>query len=139
MTPYQGLIEDALKTRREFSLALRSGCGWDITSRPSIWIADTGATDHTTFSQDGMINLHKSEAGMVASNGQRIEQTACGDIPCLYINNKDNNNNMRITISQAQVSPANKFNLFSMNKAMKSGWNLTGDNDAGLTLHKGKE
>ena len=86
-----------------------------------------------------MINLHKSEAGMVTSNGQRIEQTACGDIPCLYINKKKNGTTLKITISQAQVSPENKFNLFSINKAMRSGWNLTGDINDGLTLHKGEE
>ena len=44
-----------------------------------------------------------------------------------------------MAISQAQVSPENKFNLFSINKAMRSGWNLTGAIDNGLTLHKGEE
>ena len=76
---------------------------------------------------------------MVTSNGQRIEQTACGDIPCLYINKKKNGTTLKITISQTQVSPENKFNLFSINKAMRSGWNLTGDINDGLTLHKGEE
>ena len=45
-----------------------------------MWISDTGATCHMTYSKDGLINLQPISSFVIFGNGERLQATHIGDM-----------------------------------------------------------
>jgi hypothetical protein len=89
---------------------------------PTIWIADTGATVHSTANNQLAMNWSKgtSDTAVVMGNGSREYATKYGDVEGLSVDNKGNKQG-RIKLSEVLYLPNGKYNLLSVTKVMKSG------------------
>ena len=104
---------------------------------PDIWIADTGATVHSTSSQQ-LAKTWKEDMNntvVVMGNGNRESATKVGSVEGVAIDS-DGNRQGRITLSEVLYLPNGKYNLLSVTKVMKSGWMLRG-NENEISLEKG--
>ena len=110
-----------------------------LLSDPNIWIADTGATTDSTGFDYGVI---KTRAGTVNdqlmdASGKSMPSTVIGNLPVTKINceGKEEEN---IVLQDVNVVPTAKYNLFSVTKRTKEGWELQGNKEA-LVLKKGNK
>ena len=98
---------------------------------PNIWIADTGATQHVTSHAEGMINLVKpvDPVGLVMANDTTETPSLIGELPGLcYDKHGQEVGPARLT--GVNLLPSAAFNLFSISKMLKQGWNLSGSSEA---------
>ena len=107
-----------------------------LLSDPNIWIADSAATVHMTPHGEGMINLRDNKgSGIRVGSGEVIVAKKKGDIPCT-LHNKHGIEVGDAKLTNVALIKTTPFNLFSITKAMKDGWTLSGNQDTGLVLTK---
>ena len=103
----------------------------------SLWIADTGATEHVTKFATGGVRQRESSVKM---RGFNTNESAKGsvemDIPVVYCD-KDGKEVRSAELKDVQVNEGFNFNLFSVNKMLMKGYTLKGDNKS-LTISKGE-
>jgi hypothetical protein len=101
---------------------------------PNIWIGDTTATVHNmTPYEDGMINIKSMPGGITVGNGDVMETSKSGDIPCV-ICDKNGQTLKSGMVTEVALTKGSPFNLFSLTKMMKLGWTHGGDSNKGITL-----
>ena len=103
-----------------------------------IWIADTGASVHTTPHKYGMENLKTATPAdaITVGNGTTENTGVIGDLPGVICDKYDNElANAKMT--NVTVMPNGGFNLFSVTKMQKDGWLLHGDSTC-IELSKGE-
>ena len=94
----------------------------------NVWIADTGASVHTSPHKLGMVNLRQPSASdaITVGNGTTESAGMIGDLPGTVCD-KFGNEQMTATIKDITILPNGEFNLFSVTKLQKDGWLLRGD------------
>jgi hypothetical protein len=109
-----------------------------MLSDRNIWIGDTGASSHSTFDSTGLIDVKQAsdQDQVTVGNGEQMKSTAVGDLP-VVICDRFGREVEAAVIKDVSVIPNASFNMFSVSKAVKDGWLLTGDADQGLVLTKG--
>ena len=102
---------------------------------PDIWIADSGATVHTTPHKSGIYNEQKSNEGVTVGNGVKMTTEMTGMLTGMMVNK----NGFEIEKMTMPVSytPGGTFNLFSVTSAMTKGWVIRGSSETGIILSKG--
>jgi hypothetical protein len=110
-----------------------------IEGDEEIWIGDSGATSHLTFSNHGLINARKARLGesMIMGNGSNTPAVTVGDI-IGTISDANGAERGRLMLSEVTHSPQAKFNLMTIPALMKKGWVLSGTKKA-LILEKNKK
>jgi hypothetical protein len=110
-----------------------------IEGDEEIWIGDSGATSHLTFSSHGLVNARKARQGesMIMGNGSNTPAVTVGDIIGTISDTKGADKG-RLMLSEVTHSPQAKFNLLSIPALMKKGWILSGTKKA-LILEKNKK
>lgn len=111
----------------------------NLLLHPNVWIGDTGATTHLTPHKNGFTNLKKSDkksAGATWGNGETTKTSMIGDIPGVMFN-KNGVPLRKATITNVEFMPEAVFNLFSLTKLQKDGWELYG-NHKGFVVTKGE-
>ena len=108
-----------------------------LLNDPNLWIADSGASVHSTPFCHGLTNLKTpgDGAGITMGNGETEMVTAIGDIRGAWCN-KHGVETCRVNLTDVTVLPGGKYNLFSLGTMMKKGWQMSGD-DQGITISKG--
>ena len=108
-----------------------------ILRDPNVWIGDTAATCDVTFCKAGMTGTDppKGSGGVVAYNGQNEKPELIGTIAG---DKCDANGNVEFRIKMAEVAytPKSHFNLFSIGKRLREGWQLGGNEEA-IWIKKG--
>ena len=99
----------------------------DIMKDEEIWVADSAATTHMTFSNTGMRNCRKAEAkdSLVMGNGSDAQAQCIGDVYGSLIGMESNP--IDVSLKEVTYSPTAKFNLISLPALMKKGWKMIGD------------
>ena len=85
----------------------------NMLSDPNVWIADTGASTHTTSSTIGLVNKQKTKdgAGIHTASGKVAGTKTIGDIKGTFVN-KNGSEMMQATLRSIHVIPNGQFNLF---------------------------
>jgi hypothetical protein len=94
------------------------------------WIADSGASTHSTAHMNGMINVRKGKSsdGMVVGNNQVNVVESIGDIPGIFYD-KYGAAGASATLTNVSYSRDNAFNLLSIPQLLMKGWSLGGSTD----------
>ena len=107
---------------------------YDLLQMPERWIGDMVATTDMTPHRMGMTEVSnpQEDIHVVLGNKQVEKSTAVGCISSIVCDNQGNQKfNGKIT--DVALVPDCAFNLFSLLKRLKKGWNLHGNKDT-LTL-----
>ena len=107
----------------------------DLLESEDIWIADTGATTHVTKHARGGKNHRKTDVTTRGARGEAAEASYEMDIP-VYHCSASGKECFPVQLMDVQVNEHFNFNLFSVTRVMKEGWEL-GGNEKELTLKKG--
>lgn len=130
---------EVLLGRIDYDALLTFPESFAMISDPNVFVADTGASAHSTSHLNGLFDLEEPEPGatVVGANGkhEKVEKIAKlhGTI-C----SKTGDKLMGTLLKNVQYVPTQGFNLFSLTKAMNEGWRLASDNKKNIIIHKGK-
>jgi hypothetical protein len=106
-----------------------------MLKRTDIWVADSGASNHVTFSDKRCRNKRIATGSTHRIVGDSVLPKCELDIPCVYFD-KDGAQVGEVIITDVSHLPEGKFNLFSVKRMQKKGWILTGNADY-IKLPKG--
>ena len=108
-----------------------------IIKHPNIMIGDTGATTTSMFSSVSATNMRAGDTAdaMQGSHGDAVQPSGLMDVPGVWCD-KFGNEYQPATIKDVLHAPNQNFNMFSISKALMSGWMLSGDRE-GIVLTKG--
>ena len=107
----------------------------ELLKDKEIWIADTDASNNSTFNDDGSVNKKPSNISSQEAYGAGRTPECEIDIPTMVCN-KSRNEKMGILMTGVSHMKNGNFNLFSVTNAMMSGWKLTGD-EKSIRIQKG--
>ena len=115
---HQGL---AYSPKTEYGLGAKNQVtSMDMLKRTDIWIADSGASNHVTFSDKGCRNK-RIATGLthgIVSNSVLLKYEL--DIPCVHFD-KDGAQVGEVLIADVSHLPEGNFNLFSVTRLQKKG------------------
>jgi hypothetical protein len=97
---------------------------------PDVWIADTGATVHSTANMAYVNNWEPNTSNTVFSwvMVKKEKVTKIGKVEGIS-KDKDGINQGNIISSDVMFLPNGKYNLISETKVMKNGWKLEGNSN----------
>jgi hypothetical protein len=97
---------------------------------PDLWIADTGATFHSTANIAYAKNWEPdtSNTVVVMGNGKKEKVIKIGKIKGIA-KDKDGINQGNIILSDVMFLPNGKYNLINVTKVIKNGWKLEGNSN----------
>ena len=100
---------------------------------PNIWIADTGASLHTTPHAAGIKDKCRmqEETTIHTANG-KVPTTKTGLLKG-KIYDKNGNNKQTAIMTGVHVMPGGSFNLFSLTKIHQAGWTLKGKKEISIS------
>ena len=105
---------------------------------PCVWIADSGATTHSTPHADHVALKKKAGAGssLTMGNGVGENVTGFGDIQGTVCD-KSGNKVSKTKLTDVSICPQSAYNLFSLTRMVEQGWIMSGDKN-GISIKKGK-
>ncbi len=109
----------------------------DMLKKYDLWIADSGASNHVTFSDKGCRNRRIATGLTQGIVGNSVLPKCELDIPCFHFD-KDGAQLGEVIITDVSHLPEGNFNLFSVTRLQKKGWILTGNADY-IKLKKGEK
>ena len=104
------------------------------TLSDDIWICDSGACGHYCKSIEGMFNLKDIAETITVGNGDSMMATKVGSLKRRVV--QLDGSTLDIIINEVKYVPNLCANLFSINKAIKNGFNLS-NNGTSICLTKG--
>eukprot|EP00957_Ditylum_brightwellii_P055231 4186527-Ditylum_brightwellii.AAC.1 len=106
---------------------------------PNVWVADTGASCDSTSHVSGLENcrIAPSNDGITLPDGSKKAATMIADLTSMVCN-KTGNQLFTTKMSNIKYCKGQQFNLFSLTKRLKQGWQLHGDNDS-IWIKKGND
>ena len=109
----------------------------EILRDPNVWIADTGASTHSTAHKQGIIKTRDATGhdAVTVGNGHVESGGLVGNISG-HVCDKHGSMLFEATISDVVHVPTNVFNLFSLTKMMEMDWELHGSKRRGLLIEK---
>ena len=112
----------------------------ELLDDPNIWIGDSGATVHMTPHGQGLVNTRTAKQNESVTMGNKMVEKAqiIGDLHGAVCD-KYGTVKTKTVLQDVAYVPTSGYNLFSLTKAMKSGWELRGDNETGIVLTKGNQ
>jgi hypothetical protein len=112
--------------KKEYGLGIKNQVTiMDMLKRSDMWIADSGASNHVTFSDKGCRNRRITTGLTYGIVGNSVLPKCELDIPCVQFD-KDGAQLGEVIITDVSHLPEVNFNLFSVPRLQKKGWTLTG-------------
>ena len=108
----------------------------ELLKRNDIWICDTGATQHSTFSRLGAVNDRESGSASLGHSGEAVKAQRTIDLPGMFVA-KDGSSGIEATLCDVNYHSGYNFNLLSLSKMLCNGWSITRGDSAGITISKG--
>ncbi len=96
---------------------------FNILNSPFIWIGDTRATGHSTFTSQGGINSCKSKIMTHGVVGVGIKPNKEMYLECTYCD-EFGNKLYNITLADISHLPDSDFNLLSLTRMIRGGWTM---------------
>ena len=89
------------------------------------WIADSGASTHMGFVDDGMRDVQEIDEPIKVGNGNKARAIKKGSLPLML--RQANGDTMDILLEDYKHSPELGVCLFSLTKALEKGWQISND------------
>ena len=102
---------------------------FEMLKHKNMWIADTGASTHSTPHKEGFVNIQKLNNKTLDTQSGELETSMKGDIPGVVCDPLGKEK-LSATITGAKLTKGAKFNLFSLSKMQRDGWLLFGNKEA---------
>ncbi len=99
-----------------------------MLKRSDMWIADSRASNHVTFSDKGCQNKRNATGLTHGIVGESVLPKCDLDIICVHFD-KNENQVGEVTITDVSYLPEGNFNLLSLPSLQKKGWTLSGNAD----------
>ena len=93
----------------------------DLTS--DIWICDSGACGHYCNFKEGLFDTREINEEITIGNGKSMIAAKVGSLKCKII--QVDGSSLDVTLHEVKYVPELWVNLFSINKALKNGFNLS--------------
>ena len=93
----------------------------DLTS--DIWICDSGACGHYCNFKEGLFDTRDINEEITIGNGKSMIAAKVGSLKCKVI--QVDGSSLDVTLHEVKYVPELWVNLFSINKALKNGFNLS--------------
>jgi hypothetical protein len=104
-----------------------------LLADPEIFVADTGASTHSTGNSKGMTNYRDAKGAKAqVGNGERVATKAIADMPFKTADGAVGN------LGNIHLIPGSPFNLISGTKLLSLGFKMVG-NDQGIGYTKGNQ
>ena len=97
------------------------------------WIADTGASNHGTFSDIGGRNVQMTESSNLGFSGEAQKVHKLMDIPGQFVR-QDGSMGKKAVLTGVGYTPSCNFNLLSLTKLMQNGWKITRGDSVAIEL-----
>ena len=109
---------------KEFALAT-DNVGTVTETMRDIWIGDSGASCHMTYSVEGLHDLGKvvPEESITVGDGTQLRVTHIGNLRASIP--QDDGSKKTIVLRDIKVVPKLKYKLFSILTAMKNDWDIS--------------
>ena len=148
------LIEEALREELVNPQTILVGPGWlhqqiatietscaqsesdgqlNILFEKDMWIADTGASNHGTFSDIGGRNVQATESSNLGFSGEAQKVQKLMDIPGQFVT-QDGSMGMRAVLTGVGHTPSCNFNLLSLTKLLQNGWRITRGDETAIEM-----
>ena len=108
---------------------------FDTLFDKDIWICDTGGLSHLTNTLNGATNVGDSGTPSLGHTGTAVKATKTIDVQGQFVNN-DGNLGLKGTLTDVNYSPMMNFNLLSLTRLLKNGWNIVSGNETGIKVEK---
>ena len=92
----------------------------EILSDPEMWICDTGASNHSTFSKLGNSAERPSDTQSQGISGPARKSESEVDLPSIVCN-RFGNELTEVTLTEVSYKGDSNFNLFSVGRCLISG------------------
>ena len=103
------------------------------TINENTFIADSGASTHMTMSENGLFDVENIKSKIGVGDDHKLLSTKVGKKKIII--HQNNGKNIEVILTNVKYVPELKYNLFSLTKALKSGWNI-GNNDEIMYIKK---
>ena len=97
-----------------------------MTDTPNIWIADSGASMHTTPHIVGMTDLSTLTSKIDVATGPVAKQVQVGKLKGQVIQ-QDGTKSPTVMLQHVTHLPTGRHNLWSISKMLQDGWTMAGD------------
>ena len=118
--------------KREIMMTMVEAYKQDTHS--NIWLGDSGASNHMGWDDRGMFDVKDIQVPVTVGSGKNLMATKVGNKKLTVI--QKDGSNMNIILEGFKVVPGLWVNLFSITKAIKSGWNI---GNKGTIIHMEKD
>ncbi len=119
----------AYSPKTEYGLGAKNQVtSMDMLKRTDIWIADSGSSNHVTFSVKGCRNKRIATRSTHGIVGNSVLPKCKLDIPCVHFD-KDGPQVGEVIITDVNHLPEGYSNLFNVTRLQKKGWTLAGNVD----------
>jgi hypothetical protein len=88
----------------------------------NLWFADSGASCHMTFSEEGMYDCKEVRVLITIGNGKSMVATKIGKKKEMMV--LADGRTAEITLDSCKLVPNLWVNLFSLTQSLRKGWNL---------------
>lgn len=99
----------------------------DLKENDVLFVADSGATSHTTYSYRGTINKRENDVECLGATGEGIK-TSLVDLPGQFIE-EDGQLGLETLLTDVHVNETYNFNLLSLTRLIMNGWEISGRKD----------
>lgn len=106
---------------------------FETLRHPSIWLADTGASSHSTNNMLGATNVVAKGVSSLGPVGRATEFTHTVDIPGQFMT-KDGSLGLSTTLTEVGYNAKNNFNLCSLSRLLQNGWHITRGDDTMIAV-----
>ena len=106
---------------------------FELLYSDDIWICDTGASSHSSKSNNGAKNVKANGSQSLGHAGKAVEATNTMDLPGQFIG-KDGSSGMKATLTDVNYNPKYNFNLLSLTRLLMNGWSITSGDKTGIKI-----
>ena len=129
---------ERLETRKgEVAAALMGSSNnpFELLYEDDIWIGDTGASNHSCKSKTGARNERSANSECLGHAGEAVKAQSVIDLHGQFVES-EGTLGLEATLKDVQVSQKFNFNLLSITKLLRDGWDVVTGNAAGIVIEK---
>ena len=114
-----------------------TGTAIDVLYEKDVFIADSGASSHSTFTKEGASEEKQDQTATIGHSGEAVESTSTLTLKGQFVD-KRGNRGISATLDDVKYNPTYNFNLLSLTKMMAKGWKVEGTEDMFIASKDGQ-
>lgn len=116
--------------------AMGNGDSFDLLRDDSVWICDTGASNHSSNSKVGARNERQTYSSSLGHAGEAVEAKCVVDLPGQFVS-KDGALGVKAVLTNVAINEKYNFNLLSLTRLLfREGWTIARGDSTGIIIEK---